>query len=61
MFKRGLLTVTLLTFSPVQAACLGGAEAIGDIGPASELVCEVMNSLYPDECEMVDFLPLQRP
>ncbi|MCU7802894.1 MAG: hypothetical protein KZQ96_06820 [Candidatus Thiodiazotropha sp. (ex Lucinoma borealis)] len=56
MFKMTMFTLSLLMCSPhIQAVCLVDTLELGDIGPASQLVCDSIASFYPGkQIEIID-------
>ncbi len=49
MFKTTILTLGLLVVFNANAGCLPDSVELGDIGPESQLVCEKLESMYPDK------------
>ena len=55
MFKKILLPITLIFAPQAHSACQPDAAQIGDIGPSSQIVCQLLESQFPQsESSIVD-------
>jgi hypothetical protein len=55
MLKTMLLPLTLTASSLSYAACLPDSPEIGDSGPSSEMVCEMLETKHPgNQFEIID-------
>ena len=55
MIKISLMTATMLFASATYGACESDSSEIGDTGPASQLVCKMLESRFPQaEVTIID-------
>jgi hypothetical protein len=61
MFPRALVLAALMLTLHANAVCVNDAPEIGDIGPASELVCGELERLFPGSALAVENRKIHSP